>query len=111
MVSCSVLHSEVCLSIFSNGLLLVLGLYTHIARCHRFDSGSVFGPDRAVAASSSSSFPPSLHLGPQDPLLEMWLVIRLAAIWIRLVIRIRLIIWIQLVIWLHVDALPSASTM
>ena len=75
----------------SNGLLLVLGLHTHIARCHRFDSETVFSPDHAVAASSSSSFPFFFRLGPREPRLEMRLAVRLAAIWIRLIIRIRLI--------------------
>ena len=65
----------------------------------RFDSETVFSPDCSVAASSSSCFPSSLHLGPRDPCLEMRLAVRLAAIRIRLVIR------------LCTDALPSASTM
>ena len=88
----------ICPSTFSNEPLLVLGLHTHIARRYRFDSETVFSPDRAVAVSSSSSFPSSLHLGPRDPHLEMWLAVRRASIWIRLVIRIRLVIQIRLVI-------------
>ena len=85
----------ICPSAFSNAseLLLVLGLHTNIGRCHRFDSETVFGPDRAVVASSSSCFPSSLHLGPRDPRLEMRLAVRLAAIRIRLVIR--------LCVWTH----------
>ena len=78
----------VCPGTFSNGLLLVLGLHTHIARCYRSNSETVFGPDHAVAASSSSSFPFFFCLGPRDPRLEMQLAVRLAAIWIQLVIRL-----------------------
>ena len=76
----------ICPSTFSNELLLVLGLHTHIAQCHRFNSETVFSPNRAIVTSSSSCFPSSLHLGPRDPRLEMRLAVRLA-IRLRHVIR------------------------